>query len=369
MKKGEFMNQPQVELLATWGIPEGGSGDNAFRQPEALATDSAGNLIVADTGNHRILKLDPNGNLIWKIGGIDNAGQPWAGTAMAEFNGPRAICTDNENNVYVCDTLNCRVQKFDADGNQLLIFGTQGPGYGQFGGQGPQGIAIDENGYMLVSDTHTSIGGNHRVQKLDQNGHFVTQFGSYGTGLGQFGGAAPIREYGLDFGPGIGPGPIGPAGIVVNKGAQHISDRNNWGADIFVADCDNDRLQIFKGIGLSDGSFGDGIVFRPRQLSMDGSGRLYVSGVHKHEPPMETSDLTDPLKWRVVAESRWVWVFDVGSKLLIGQIGTTEAHDQMAHHYGAGLHCHGYGLSVSKADDSIVYIQGDNLIFKYQVTW
>ena len=63
------MNQPQVELLATWGTSEGGSGGTEFRQPEALATDSAGNLIVADTGNHRILKLDANGDLIWKLGG------------------------------------------------------------------------------------------------------------------------------------------------------------------------------------------------------------------------------------------------------------------------------------------------------------
>ncbi len=363
------MNQPQVELLATWGTSEGGSGDREFRQPEALATDSAGNLVVADTGNHRILKLDANGDLIWKLGGVDSAGEPWAGTAMGEFNSPRAVCTDSENNVYVCDSLNCRVQIFDADGNQLLIFGSQGPGYGQFGGEGPLGITIDENGYLLVSDSHTAIGGNHRVQKLDRDGQFVTQFGSHGTGLGQFGGAVPIREYGLDFGPGIGPGPIGPAGIVVNHGAQHISDRNNWGADIFVADCDNDRLVAFRGIGLCDGSFGEGIVFRPRQLSLDGNGRLYVSGVHKHEPPMETYNLTDPLNWRVVGESRWIWVFDAGSKQLIGQIGTVEAHDQMVHHYGAGLHRHGYGLSVSKADDSILYVQGENLIFKYRVEW
>lgn len=363
------MTQPNVELLATLGTPQGGNRENEFRHPEALATDYQGNLLVADTGNHRILKLDPDGNLIWEIGGTDAAGQPWAGTAMGEFNSPRAICTDSENNVYVCDTTNCRIQIFDADGNQLLIFGSQGLAHGQFGGEGPLGITIDENGYLLISDSHTAIGGNHRVQKLDRDGQFVSQFGSHGTGLGQFGGAAPIREYGLDFGPGIGPGPIGPTGIVVNHNAQHISDKNNWGADIFVGDCDNDRILVFRGIGLCDGSFGDGIVFRPRQLSMDDNGRLYVSGVHKHEPPMETSDLADPLNWRIVEESRWVWVFDVGSKQPIGQIGTLEAHEQMGHHYGSGLHRHGYGLAVSKVDDSILYIQGDNLIFKYRVTW
>lgn len=361
--------QPQVELLATFGTPEGGSGDREFRYPEALATDSAGNLIVADTGNHRILKLDSQGNLLWKIGGVDDRRLPWAGTAMGEFSSPRAICTDDEDNIYVCDTLNACVQKFDRNGNQSLIFGTWGSMYGQFGGEGPMGIAIDENGYILVSDTHTAIGGNHRVQRFDQDGHFVIQFGSHGTGVGQFGGAVPIREYGLDFGPGIGPGPIGPTGIVVNKGKQHINDSNNWGAHIYVGDYDNNRINTFYGDGWGSGSFGKDIIFRPRQLAMDNRGNLYVSGVHKHEPPMETSDLTDPLKWRIVPESRWVWVFKPGSGQLVGQIGTVEVHNQMAHHHGAGLHRHGYGLAVSRADDSIIYIQGDNLIFKYRVMW
>ncbi|MBI3943092.1 MAG: hypothetical protein HY326_08775, partial [Chloroflexi bacterium] len=166
-----------------------------------------------------------------------------------------------------------------------------------------------------------------------------------------------------------GPGPIGPTGIVVNKGKQHINDSNNWGAHIYVGDYDNNRINIFYGDGWSSGSFGKDIIFRPRQLAMDNRGNLYVSGVHKHETPMETSDLTDPLKWRIVPESRWIWIFKPGSGQLVGQIGTVEAHNKMTHHHGAGLHRHGYGLAVSRADDSIIYIQGDNLIFKYRVTW
>ena len=57
----------------------------------------------------------------------------------------------------------------------------------------------------------------------------------------------PVREYGFDFGPGIGPGPIGPAGIVVNTNTELLLERNNRYGDIFVADCDNDRINYFQG--------------------------------------------------------------------------------------------------------------------------
>ena len=209
------------------------------------------------------------------------------------------------------------------------------------------------------------------MQKFDANGHFVTHFGSYGVGLGQFGGSVPIGEYGIDFGPGIGPGPIGPTGLVVNKNPQHVRDRNTWGADIYIADCDNNRILVFHGNGMAatwGSGLGESIVFRPRQLSLDSGGRLYVSGLHKHEPPAATSDLSDPLKWRIEREFRWVSVFD-NSRQFIGWIGSKEAHEQMKHCYGAGLHKHGFGLCVNKSDDSIVYVQGDNLIFKYRVSW
>jgi hypothetical protein len=54
---------------------------------------------------------------------------------------------------------------------------------------------------------------------------------------------------------------------------------------------------------------------------------------------------------------------------LVAKIGAREAHDQMAHQPGRGLHSHGYGLAVSPVDESIVYVQGGNAIFKFRVDW
>src|SRR5207253_726554 len=93
------VSEPRSALLATFGTPEGGWAERTFSFPSALACDSAGNVLVADTGNHRIVKLDPAGAVLWTVGGCEKGGQPRAGTAQAEFNSPQAICTDPDDNV------------------------------------------------------------------------------------------------------------------------------------------------------------------------------------------------------------------------------------------------------------------------------
>lgn len=362
------MNEPTVELLDTIGPPSGGQGDVEFANPSGLACDPAGNLVVADTDNHRIAKIDPDGSLLWSLGGRDDLGKLRPGTAQGEFSSPQAVCTDSEGNIYVADSRNCRVQKLSSDGEPITAFGSWGNDYGQFGGDGPIGIAVDEKGRVLVSDSHTVLDGNHRVERFEPEGDYLDQFGSYGTGLGQFAGSVPIREYGLDFGPGIGPGPIGPAGIAVDAELGLLLDRNNLGGDIYVADCDNDRIVSFRGTGEPAGALGAGAVKRPRQLAIDSAGRLYVSGVHSHEPSYAVHDINDPHKWRIEPECRWVSVLD-RSDAIIARIGTPEAHDMMDHHPGRGLHSHGYGLAISLADERIVYVQGGNSIFKFRVDW
>ena len=362
------MNEPLVELLDTIGPPAGGHGDMEFVNPSGLACDDEGDLVVADTDNHRIVKIDSEGDLLWSLGGRDDRGATRPGTSQGEFWSPQAVCTDSQANIYVADSLNCRVQKLSPDGEPITAFGSWGNGYGQFGGDGPIGIAVDEKGRVLVSDSHTVLGGNHRVERFDSEGDFLDQFGGYGSSVGQFAGSVPIREYGLDFGPGIGPGPIGPSGIVVDSEPGLLLDRNNLGGDIYVADCDNDRILSFRGTGEPAGALGAGAVRRPRQLAIDSAGRLYVSGVHAHEPPLAVHDINDPFRWQIEPECRWVSVLD-RTGAVVAKIGTPEAHDLMGHQLGRGLHSHGYGLAVSRMDESVVYVQGGNCIFKFRVDW
>ncbi|HET6312254.1 MAG TPA: DUF2298 domain-containing protein, partial [Chloroflexia bacterium] len=104
-----------------------------------------------------------------------------AGPNRGQFNFPRGIAADAEGNFYVVDTHNLRIQKFDRDGKFVTMFGSKGNGNGQFlpfsdeaEGTGPGGIAVDAAGNLYVADTW-----NHRVQKFDRDGKFLAQWGSF----------------------------------------------------------------------------------------------------------------------------------------------------------------------------------------------
>jgi hypothetical protein len=359
------LSAPKTELVATYGILEGGCRPGEFNNPAALATDSQGNLIVCDTGNHRIQKLDRDGNVLWVAGGTTKGGKPKPGTAPSEFYGPRAVCTGSDDSIYVCDSLNCRVKKYDPNGNLVMTFGAQGNDEGQFGGVGPEGIAVDEEGAIFVADTHTIRGGNHRIQAFDSGGHFLFQIGSYGTTDYQFAGSVPIREYGFDFGPGIGPGPEGPVGIALlrNPIARYFAYfRKNT---LFCADTDNGRILVMTPQGEDYGIIGKGIVYRPRQIALDGNDHLFISDIHAHAPVWGSTGTDKEYIWHIERNCAWVWAFSKAGQLL-GRIGVPEAHDRFDHE-GAGLHWHGDGIAVDRSHDHILYVQGHHMIFKMGV--
>ena len=76
-------------------------------------------------------------------------------------------------------TYNNRIQKFDANGNFIKMWGSFGYRNGEF--NQPWGVAVDGQGNVYVADTY-----NYRIQKFDANGNFIKAWGSYGTENGQF---------------------------------------------------------------------------------------------------------------------------------------------------------------------------------------
>ena len=98
--------------------------------------------------------LTPSGPMI-----VD--GNKRAGSANGEFDLPRGVATDAASNVYVADTTNNRIQKFDSSGTFLAKWGSPGSVAGQF--DFPQGVATDATGHVYVADT-----GNDRIQKFAQ---------------------------------------------------------------------------------------------------------------------------------------------------------------------------------------------------------
>ncbi len=87
------------------------------------------------------------------------------------------MATDADGNVYVADQSNQRIQKFTGAGTYLTQWGSNGSGDGQF--LGPVAVATDAAGNVYVTD-------NQRVQKFTGAGAYLTQWGSYGSGTGSF---------------------------------------------------------------------------------------------------------------------------------------------------------------------------------------
>jgi len=164
-----------------------GNGEGQFSSPWGIAVDRVrGYIYVVDSANFRVQKFDKSGEFIMQWGSF--------GTNDGQFYFARGIAVDPADGaVYVVDMGNHRIQKFDTSTNvlpQLLAKwgGSAEPGHassaqaqeaGQF--RSPWGIAVDGSGDVYVSDT-----GNQRVQKFDREGNFITQWGGFGNGDGQF---------------------------------------------------------------------------------------------------------------------------------------------------------------------------------------
>lgn len=342
------MAGPRVELLDKFGPYEGGWRDGEFHNPEGLASDSQGNIYVADETNHRVQKISPEGKPLWKVGAVGRNGRPCYGVAPGQFMMFRGVGTDYHDNLYVADSWNHRVQKFDSTGRFCFMFGSQGNGPGQFGGAGPNGVAVDENGFIYVTDTHTYLGGNSRVQKFDDGGHFVLAFGEHGSGPGQFAGKVPLRgRFGYDCSFGTC-APEGPYGIGVGKRTGHL----------YVSDTDNSRIQVFERDGTFLRSIGEGIIYQPRQLCLDSKENVYIAGFH-NLPDMKGPPFGTP----VGPEDRFMWVLSSDGRL-VARIIAEDANGLFVH--GGGRH---HAVTVSKADESLVYIQSGHHVLKFRIHW
>ncbi len=163
----------------------GGPGNlsGQFNAPHGMATAPDGNVYVADSNNHRIQKIDSSGNMVLAFGSYSgpNNNNPAPGT----FNEPWGVAVGPDGSVYVADTWNHRIQKFDAAGKFLKAWGNAGQTDANAGGQpnifwGPRDVAVGKDGRVYVTDT-----GNKRIQVFDSEGVFITQFGGGGIQPGQ----------------------------------------------------------------------------------------------------------------------------------------------------------------------------------------
>lgn len=172
-------------------------------QPTGIATDPKnGQLIIVDTGAHRILRLARDGALAGSIG--------QRGRGDGEFNFPTMVWRDKGGRLIVSDTLNFRVQIFGDEGQYLSKFGRAGDAGGDLSRH--KGVASDSLGHIYVVDSL-----QHALQVFDANGRLLIGVGGRGRDNGEF---------------------WLPTGIFITPDNT-----------IYVADAYNRRIQVFQYVG------------------------------------------------------------------------------------------------------------------------
>ncbi len=187
--------------------------------PRGLDVDGTGNVYVADTGDNQMLKFNPTTssfqlNATFGAAGTIGKSDKSSGSGNGEFNAPFDVAVSPDGGtISVSDSGNNRIQQFaTTDGTFIGAFGQQGNGDGQF--NSPEGLTYDNTGYLYIVDS-----GNNRIAVAFSSSVIGTS-GTSGTSLGQFQGAVNLG--------------VGSRGI-------------------YVADTGNNRVQIFDPLATEGG--------------------------------------------------------------------------------------------------------------------
>lgn len=161
----------RIVRLDRQGNPIGSFGQGVVSRPTGLARDPAsGHLYVADTLAHDIKIFDNTGRLVTRIGR--------RGAAPGEFNGPTHIAFIG-GKLYVSDTLNARVQVLSPAGEPLQSIGRRGLYVGNL--TRPKGVVADIDGNIYVVESYHS-----HLLIFDRDGNYLLPIGGTGSAVGQF---------------------------------------------------------------------------------------------------------------------------------------------------------------------------------------
>ncbi|HEY5195238.1 MAG TPA: 6-bladed beta-propeller [Solirubrobacteraceae bacterium] len=280
-----------------------GAEAGQLKHPLSDAVDSSGNVWVTSNESDLVEKFSPTGVLKATYGS--------QGTGEKQFIGPWGIAIDpRNNNVYVSDQANNRVEELSSTGAFIKMFGwgvgkaakaefeictteckagTAGTGNGQFSVMA--GLAVDASGNVWVADF-----GNNRVQEFNEKGEYARKFGTVGKGAEQFEGPLNIAVYGSDLyitdyhnnrvqeftTSGAHVKVFGEAGSENGKFSNPygiaVDPRNG---NVYVVDSANHRVQQFSSAGSFTTKFGSsgtgsGQFTTPTGIAIGLSGGIYV---------------------------------------------------------------------------------------------
>ncbi len=244
--------------------------------PYAISLDAYGNLYIADTFSHRVRRVDALTGILTSVAGTGVLG--WNGdgglATAADLAGPQSVAVDSFGNLIIADTLTNRIRRVDAKTGVIKTVAGQYPDFGFGGDNGPatsalletpKGVWIDGSGNIFIADTY-----NNRIRRVDASSGIITTV----AGNGQ-------QSYSGDGGP--------ATSAALNRPEQVAVDA---AGNIYVGDTKNHRIRridavtkiitTYAGTG-QDGFGGDGgsaqlagLTF-PSQVTFDTAGNFYLA--------------------------------------------------------------------------------------------
>lgn len=291
-----------------------GNSDSQLNQPYGVAVGSDGTFYVADTNNHRVQKVDPEGAVTTVAGTTGSAG-----ISDSQLNNPLGVAVDAAGNVYVADSFNHRIQKVDSEGTVTTVAGTAGViGTSVNHLHYPYDIAFDDAGNLYIADSN-----NHRVQKVDTEGTVTAVAGitgSPGQSVNQLSYPRDVavdsegNVYVLDNGNSRVQKVDSEANVATVAGTtgspgDSASQLNNpfgisvdGAGNVYVADSNNSRVQkvdtegnvttIAGTVGVT-GATG-GLLKWPNGVAVDADGDIYIADTHNQRIQKITYDNDAP---------------------------------------------------------------------------
>jgi len=256
------------------GLGDGGPATNAtLSTAYAVTVDAVGSLLIADSGNHRIRKVDTNGIISTIAGNGANGYSGDGGQATnASLSYPDGVIVDGFGNMFIGDSSNNRIREVNSNG---IITTFAGNGTAAFSGDGgpatnaslnsPTFMALDSSGHLFFADYY-----NSRIRVVNSNGIVTTVAGGGGGGLGD-GGAATNASLNAPDGLAVD----GFGNLVIGDTLHNRVREVNSNGTITTA--------VGGGAGGGPDGLGDGgaatsaTLSNPIGVALDASGNLFVA--------------------------------------------------------------------------------------------
>lgn len=289
-----------------------------LRYPADVAAVPSGGFLIADTDNHRIRRVDADGTITTLAGRTTDDGKVVSGYAgdggqatAAELNLPRAVAPDGEGNVVVGDSGNGRLRKVDMTTG--IISSIAGTGEAAFGGDGgpardaqlnqPGGTAIDAGGNVLLADTY-----NNRIRRVGPDGTIDTVAGrdKRGFSLTEEGGSATDAK--LNRPMAVAAGANGDV-FIADTGNSRIRKVTTDGTISAVAGTTDLQGSPLSGFYGDDGPATEAALSQPTSVAVDGEGNVFIADTGNHRVRKVATDG----KITTVAGMGGVTLFNLGT--------------------------------------------------------